>query len=209
MIIHSNFHDYYDGVSKQGIDTGLQYIRKKQIVNERCDWNRGGIPCGSNLIYIGFCGKIYHILQYIKSSSVSYLCYTFEDYQSILSNDTERIKNNYKRYWWSKNNYARELAQVKNFYKNNIINDDRLFLKYQVPIFTYINNQFELNSCLKNLEFYRLFDTWRTYQEISMFLGGMASPEKPIPHIDDKIMVEVKGFDKYSFRKDKQKKNNA
>jgi hypothetical protein len=31
----------------------------------------------------------------------------------------------------------------------------------------------------------------------------MAFPNKPIPKIDDKTMAEIKGFDKFSFRKDK------
>jgi hypothetical protein len=40
-----------------------------------------------------------------------------------------------------------------------------------------------------------------------MFLGGMASPEKPIPPVSDADMVICKGFDpKYSFRKAPGKK---
>jgi hypothetical protein len=33
----------------------------------------------------------------------------------------------------------------------------------------------------------------------------MASPEKPIPKIDDKTMAQAKGFDKFSFRKPPKK----
>ena len=63
-----------------------------------------------------------------------------------------------------------------------------------------------LNCNLKLYEFYRLFDAKQAYQELSMYLGGLASPEKDIPFIDDKTMAEAKGFDKFSFRKDKTKK---
>ena len=37
-----------------------------------------------------------------------------------------------------------------------------------------------------------------------MYLGGLASPEKPLPVISDRDMIEVKGFDPVtSFRKGK------
>jgi hypothetical protein len=62
------------------------------------------------------------------------------------------------------------------------------------------------NACLKDLEFFRIVDPYTAFQEIAMFLGGLAVPLKPIPHVDDKTMVEAKGFDKkWSFRKEPQK----
>lgn len=55
-------------------------------------------------------------------------------------------------------------------------------------------------------DFARIFDPYRAFQEISMFLGSLAVPLKPIPEISDEIMAEIKGFNKYSFRKDPSKK---
>lgn len=55
-------------------------------------------------------------------------------------------------------------------------------------------------------DFARIFDPYRAYQEVAMFLGSLAVPLKPIPEISDKIMAEIKGFDKYSFRKDPSSK---
>lgn len=60
------------------------------------------------------------------------------------------------------------------------------------------------NACLKDYEFYRVFDTIAAYQEIAMWLGNQAEPRKPIPDISDEVMAEIKGFDKFSFRKDKK-----
>ncbi len=57
------------------------------------------------------------------------------------------------------------------------------------------------NASLKELEFFRLFDPYTAFQEISMFLGGLAVPLKEIPQVPDKIMVGIKGFDQWSFRK--------
>ena len=53
--------------------------------------------------------------------------------------------------------------------------------------------------------FYRVFDTYTAAQEVEMYVGSKASPEKTIPAIADKVMASAKGFDKYSFRKDKSK----
>ena len=55
-------------------------------------------------------------------------------------------------------------------------------------------------------DFARIFDPYQAYQEVSMFLGSLAVPLKPIPTIDDSIMAEIKGFNKYSFRKDPSSK---
>lgn len=63
-----------------------------------------------------------------------------------------------------------------------------------------------LNGHLKQFEFYKVFDAYQAFQEISMYLGSMAVPLKEVPHIDDRTMAEAKGFDKFSFRKDKKEK---
>jgi hypothetical protein len=57
------------------------------------------------------------------------------------------------------------------------------------------------NECLKDVEFFKLIDTYTAFQELQMYLGGIARPIKPMPHISDKDMVSIKGFDEWSFRK--------
>lgn len=64
------------------------------------------------------------------------------------------------------------------------------------------NNRTVINACLKDYEFFRVFDPYLAFQEVSMFLGNMAMPEKPIPKMSDEDMAFIKGFDKHSFRKD-------
>jgi hypothetical protein len=62
------------------------------------------------------------------------------------------------------------------------------------------------NPRLADIEFYRVIDPYTAFQEIQMFLGGLAAPEKTIPKISDKDMIEIKGFDKkWSFRKEPRK----
>ena len=63
-----------------------------------------------------------------------------------------------------------------------------------------------MNAPLSDLDFAKVMPPYQAYQEIRMFLGNMAQPEKPIPQIDDETMVEIKGHGgKYSFRKPPQK----
>ena len=50
-----------------------------------------------------------------------------------------------------------------------------------------ISKEFIVNPILKEYEFYKVFDSFMAFQEISMFLGGvLGSGEKDIIEIDDK-----------------------
>jgi hypothetical protein len=62
------------------------------------------------------------------------------------------------------------------------------------------------NDCLKDVEFYRVFDPYSAYQEIEMFLNNLAIPQKDMPKIPDRENILSHGFDdKLSFRKEKSK----
>ena len=62
-------------------------------------------------------------------------------------------------------------------------------------------------ATLREMEFYRLFDTYTAFQEIQMYTDGVlgfSNPHVPVP--DDKTLAEVKGFDKHSFRREPRNK---
>jgi hypothetical protein len=63
------------------------------------------------------------------------------------------------------------------------------------------------NGKLKDLEFFRMFEPYLAFQELTMYMANTAEPRKEIPKISDEIMSEIKGFDKWSFRKPKSAKN--
>lgn len=63
-----------------------------------------------------------------------------------------------------------------------------------------------LNPNLTNVEFFRVVPAPQAYQAIRQWLSNQASPERPIPKIDDVTMAEAKGFDQFSFRKEARKK---
>ena len=68
-----------------------------------------------------------------------------------------------------------------------------------------MNNEgyyFTSNLPLKEVEFFKKFDPWQAYQELSMYIGGVIAPEsKPMIKIEDKYKIMEHGFDKMSFRK--------
>jgi hypothetical protein len=66
---------------------------------------------------------------------------------------------------------------------------------------------FNVTRTLKDVEFFRIFDPYQAFQELTMYLSNIAEPRKPIPHISDEDMVSIKGFDdKTSFRKPSSKR---
>lgn len=64
----------------------------------------------------------------------------------------------------------------------------------------------QLDYTLNDLNFYTKFDVNQTFQEIEMYLSGvlgMSNPDVPVP--DDVTMRDIKGFDKFSFKKQPSK----
>lgn len=61
---------------------------------------------------------------------------------------------------------------------------------------------------LGDLEFYRVFDTFRAFQEIHMYLGGVLGVgNPPVPEVSNDDLIQAKGFNlKTSFRKEPSKK---
>jgi len=69
------------------------------------------------------------------------------------------------------------------------------------------NRKFFINPVLKDYEFYKIFDSYQAFQEIQMFISGvLGSKEKDIIMIEDKYKIASHGFDKWSFRKEPEKK---
>jgi len=60
-----------------------------------------------------------------------------------------------------------------------------------------------LNPCLKEIQFFKVFDPYAAYQELAMFVSGvMGGQAPPMVPVSDEIRLEKHGFDKkWSFRK--------
>ncbi len=231
MRIISKFHDYYDCVQSQGQDQTLIYLRKRRVVEGRrmhypfpyfTYTYRSKIEVHQWIV--GFCGKIYPILDVSKKmyggDDKEARCYSLDEVDIFVEThfnkreiDGYRAKSkSINRRWCG--SYIRN--NFKNFFAKCKQQQEVFTSMFPVgcPIFVATTNKcywnlitkITYNDSLKELEFFRLFDTYSAFQEIAMYLGGQAQPNNPIPKVSDRDMVVAKGFDKYSFRKDKEKK---
>lgn len=230
MRIISSFSDYYDVVQRQGQDQTLHYIREKHTVKlpkypfpelrERWWSWRKLQPQG---IIVGFCGKIFPVIKLVKDSNDihSVHTYCFNDHEVlkwVFNNTKKKDVRAYgeplkKRGSWRQTAASTRVAIEKFFSKarEQFTQHEKLFEQFESPIFMANTNNgsitqaeypVEINPCLRDIEFYRLIDPYTAFQELSMYLGSLAQPEKPIPAVSDKDMLVAKGFNKYSFRKD-------
>lgn len=68
-------------------------------------------------------------------------------------------------------------------------------------------NTVTVNPILGNWQFYKVFDPYRTFQELEMFIGGvLAGEDNPMEGIADKDLAKAKGYDCMSFRKEPTKR---
>lgn len=109
-------------------------------------------------------------------------------YFSKFFDEAEKYKDSYARYFEEKRCpvFVCEYNERQNYRWRDI--HGRLHGKKDKPY------RIVYNACIKDYEFYRVFDTHAAYQEIAMWLGNQAEPRKPIPEIDDETMAEIKGL---------------
>jgi hypothetical protein len=229
MRILSNFVDYYDGVQKYGQDLHMLYLRKSETIYLPYEHNSRHyksdlryymrhINCNfltdidTPVYLIGFCGKFYPCVKVGGKSGIKY-CYDFQEtIENIQLNHVEILKGKRRQ------NISYLLQDLQNFFYMSEVKSYSNFAQelagyifdgFKVPIFVYSVCAYNkvrliLNAKLSTYQFYKVFNSYLAFQELEMYLGGLASPEKPIPKIDDLTMARAKGFDKYSFRKDKK-----
>lgn len=159
-------------------------------------------------------------------------CYTLEDVDSFVKANfkAEDFENyctkGYRQNPWY---YNDRRFQFESFFKKNEEYEQSVerraapFFENLRPIFVAVydpvyekvgkwnsvqtsSGKIVYNGPLKQYEFYRLFPPFQAFQEINMWLSNQAVPIKPIPEIPDETMAEIKGFNKWSFRKEPSSK---
>jgi len=233
MRIISDFHDYYDAVQAAGQDQTLIYFRKPEEekvsdyslpVIEWSLWASDSKRIQVQEHIIGFCGKVYPaILLTQVTSKKSALCYNLLEVDSFIESncrkkEVQEYRAKTKRPWrYSWQSHLRREVYESYFAKCAAKKDAfaEMFVEKRCPVWIgavlerswrRCIGKITYNGSLKELEFFRLFDTFTAFQEIAMFLGGLAVPLKQIPKVPDKIMVGIKGFDEWSFRKPPREK---
>lgn len=166
---------------------------------------------------VGFCGIVYPFVQVIKKWNQT-SCYQ-PDEVSYFYDEPSLVKylkskgwsaKNYtdkKFYYWSQSMTKRV---VDKFFEQHVSND--FFFDLGQPVYAVMDvgytKEFVENPCLNDLQFYKVFDAYTTFQEISMYLGGvLGQAHPPIIEISNEDMAKKKGFGhKYAFRKEPTKK---
>lgn len=232
MRIVSNYHDYYDCVQSIDQDRTLIFSRvKKSVFYERKKEFPFNYPIIGNYrtksltlmdYSVGFCGKIYPIVKLQKPGLETFSqeclekwCFNIDDVDKFVSenfrrthidlyNEKEPNSSKYEKQGWAWGHRRKFFLDF--FNKIDSKKAEEIFDKEKCPIFVvdYAEKSITFNDCLNDFEFYRLFDPYQAFQEISMYLSNIAIPQKPIPEISDEILAQAKGFDKFSFRKDKK-----
>lgn len=225
MKILSNFHDYYDSVMSYGRDNTLIYHRNinELYTNDIHFHNKytyytlgysNNINSRPEVLFVYFCGKFYPIVSFYNRN--------FNNYYTYLYSSTEvdkYVENNFSKKFVDSyfSNYKKSVLKQTDVLEHfNLFTGDncnKVFGKFvnDNPIFTVRKSNSGLfrhlvtyNDILKNIEFYKVLDTYSAFQEIEMFLSNIAVPQKDMPVIPDVLKAESHGFDKYSFRKDKK-----
>ena len=181
---------------------------------------------------IGFCGKLYPSFKVTicqnNKPPTSHRCYTIEDIDKVaatLGDKGLKLYNakssKFGRYLRGGYNTDGKRINITTYIER--FNEkaqkcadyiDEVFTSEKSPIFVveeitlphgYVTGyNIHYNAMLRPYEFIRVFDPTQAFQEISMFLGNMAFPNKPIPELSNADKIVSKGFDKFSFRKPKQ-----
>lgn len=87
-------------------------------------------------------------------------------------------------------------------------NDD-IFITLGVPVFIAYENAVVLNPKLSDYNFGKHVDGVTVFQEISTYIAGALSSANSLPMVtDDKSLVQAKGFDKNSFRREPTKRKS-
>ena len=224
MRIISKFRDYYDSV--QGVMYDSDIIYKRIISNNDTElelYHRYNSSY-SNLNYIGFCNRVIPVFKYAidlnqqfdsKNSIELYLKKsnkinkTFKSSVGRFNPDTyvtydieEAYQINTETQSYSLYNKQRKLSHFKSKideYRMKVLNEN-LFEKLETPIFCINPNQTTTAPILKDYHFQEIMGPYEAYQELVMWIGNQAVNEYPPQIIDDIVLRDKKGFDKWSFK---------
>lgn len=231
MRIISKHKDYYDGGAMYGIDTKRVYLRelsKLNIDKMKIDLNFFEIIgfCGEIFIVLNaslptFSCSCDHskIINDWDRNPKDFILFNDDalNYDFVNKNGYEFHKryntSDTDKYVKKKINHKWSFRWRKEKYNDILKNTDKLnelFIKHKTPIF-HIGTQnretiLTLNPVLKNYAFYKIYDTTQAFQRLEMFISSVlvSDEQGDVPVGGDVILAKSKGFDKWSFRKEKK-----
>jgi hypothetical protein len=173
-----------------------------------------GLYAHTSPFIIGFCGKLYVGWKLYSEGTSNKKPYLDKQLITTITYDNNNMKKLVKKnYWMGK--FEDDLNYVLSY------DPIEIFRGLNTPVFVYDYDygrtdidkywrhhpKFFINPLLKEYQFYKVFDAVQAFQEIGMFLGGvLGNKEKEIVNVEDKYKITQHGFDKWSFRKEPEKK---
>lgn len=167
---------------------------------------------------VGFCGEVYPIIQLATTPNLrEYTAWAYNAIDVINFLSKYKLDNELETFLTSKHspqmwNGFDLSADYFNAHHNERKEHSELFSKFKAPCFVYgpvagfcigpRKHSLIVNPILRDYEFYRRFDVYSAYQELSMYVGGVLSNTEFIPNNTSDIdMRNSKGFDARSFKK--------
>ena len=228
MLIISKFHDYYDTALAHGVDKEIVYRRETNEIELTGDVtnyvkNGKGIYCG----YVIFSGQEFPFVQFSFSEpSVFTVPVVNQSFHNVYS--LEDLDKLLEKYPYFKENYPALSKEHKNkpsrwhfIYRECVTNRlgiekhlksslnldlNDIHFKYDAPsllkwVGSYGAKAYK-NPSLRDLEFFKVKDTYTAFTELSQYISGVMGGKTPkMVEIDDIYRIEAHGFDKKnSFR---------
>jgi hypothetical protein len=226
MRIISKFHDFYDSAQRFGHDDALMFLRahdqwpgrgnipKTQVPPEVFSfytWASGccpqslsdhgaGVDASFGIVYFG--GKLYPYacVATRQKPQVEYV-YAYEELVGLLANAGVTLKNR-KKY---RGLYVEpERMTIEQFFElkgSTRWQPDVPSAEVAVLGFEARFHILDQHPRLADIQFFKCLSPWEAYQELSMYLGNLAAPDRVPVQVADKDRIAQHGFDKWSFRK--------
>jgi len=220
MRIISDFHDYYDVGMQNGIDPQLPYrrFRREEKMEHYLRYpSLYGEYCAeeNKVLFFGFAGKIYPAFEHVNDTEEATYYFDFDKIDPTYFDDAIRHILECGRAESRERAEGNCLRQIQKDLKEIFAykDDERLqglFEKFKTAIFVYrmeYGAKVIVNERLNHYGFQKVLPPMQAFQELEMYVGAcLTKPTIEEPPIPDKVKVEIHGFDKHSFRKDKSKK---
>lgn len=179
--------------------------------------------CKFNYFSILFCGKIYNGIKIIllekESEKVvkSEFFYSTDDLFNFFTKHEIILRE--KPTTWKNRNVLNQSPATKKWYEKFFIAEDISDVAREnkwvivstkiedISTFTNRNSTLVLNGELKAYQFFKVFDAYSAYQELSMWVDNLAYPGNVMLEVADEYRIAAHGFDhKYAFKKEPSKK---
>ena len=222
MRIISDFQDYYDIGMQNGIDPQLPYrrFRREEAVHfynpsDRRPWHQRFSPSNGyskhfRFFYIGFAGKVWSCIDVFPNAAE--LSLYFDPNQIDDSFFIKAVENDYpsRQPKWLKQHWIKRLKdRITECFEHKTTPELLdLFEQFKTAIWVWRmgNSTIVINERLNLYSFQKILPPMQAFQELAMYVGSyLTKPVIEEPPISDQIKAEIKGFDKHSFRKEKQK----